>query len=110
LQNGLSEVEFSWARARAHPDQAAALAPSSAPLRQQHVGPVHEDAPDEWIDRVFAIMAACPQHLFQALTKRAERVRTIRLVTISSSSRCGPPRHGGYLTRWPAAAQYKDRY
>jgi protein gp37 len=70
----------------------------------------HEDAPDEWIDRVFAIMAACPQHLFQALTKRAERVRTIRLVTICSSSRGGPPRHGGYLTRWPAAAQYKDRY
>jgi protein gp37 len=35
----------------------------------------HEDCPDEWIDRVFAIMALCPQHTFQVLTKRAERMR-----------------------------------
>jgi protein gp37 len=35
----------------------------------------HEDAPDEWVDRVFAIMAACPRHAFQALTKRARRMR-----------------------------------
>jgi protein gp37 len=35
----------------------------------------HEDAPDEWIDRVFAVMALCPQHTFQVLTKRAERMR-----------------------------------
>src|SRR4051812_33731645 len=31
----------------------------------------HEDCPDEWIDRVFAVMALCPQHTFQVLTKRA---------------------------------------
>jgi protein gp37 len=35
----------------------------------------HEDCPDEWIDRVFAVMALCPQHTFQILTKRAERMR-----------------------------------
>jgi protein gp37 len=35
----------------------------------------HEDVPDEWIDRVFAVMALCPQHTFQVLTKRAERMR-----------------------------------
>lgn len=35
----------------------------------------HEDVPDEWIDRVFAVMALCPQHSFQVLTKRAERMR-----------------------------------
>lgn len=35
----------------------------------------HEDAPNEWIDKVFAIMALCPQHTFQVLTKRAERMR-----------------------------------
>lgn len=35
----------------------------------------HEDMPDEWIDRVFAIMALSPQHTFQVLTKRAERMR-----------------------------------
>jgi protein gp37 len=30
---------------------------------------------DEWIDRVFAVMALCPQHRFQVLTKRARRMR-----------------------------------
>lgn len=35
----------------------------------------HEDVPDEWIDKVFAVMALCPQHTFQVLTKRAERMR-----------------------------------
>lgn len=35
----------------------------------------HESVPDEWIDRVFAIMALSPQHIFIVLTKRAERMR-----------------------------------
>ena len=35
----------------------------------------HEDVPDEWIDRVFAVMAECPQHTFQVLTKRSARMR-----------------------------------
>ncbi len=35
----------------------------------------HEDVPDEWIDKVFAVMALCPQHTFQILTKRAKRMR-----------------------------------
>ncbi|WP_226782719.1 phage Gp37/Gp68 family protein [Oceaniglobus trochenteri] len=35
----------------------------------------HEDVPDDWIDRVFAVMAMCPQHTFQVLTKRADRMR-----------------------------------
>lgn len=30
---------------------------------------------DEMLDRVFAVMALCPQHTFQILTKRAERIR-----------------------------------
>jgi protein gp37 len=34
----------------------------------------HEDAPEQWIDAVFAVMSACPQHTFQALTKRADRM------------------------------------
>ena len=34
----------------------------------------HESVPDEWIDRVFAVMALCPQHTFQVLTKRAGRM------------------------------------
>lgn len=35
----------------------------------------HENLPDAAIDRVFAVMALCPQHTFQVLTKRAERMR-----------------------------------
>lgn len=35
----------------------------------------HESVPDAWIDRVFAVMALCPQHTFQILTKRAARMR-----------------------------------
>lgn len=35
----------------------------------------HESVPDEWIDKVFAVMALAPQHTFQVLTKRAKRMR-----------------------------------
>lgn len=35
----------------------------------------HKDVPDWFIDKVFAVMALCPQHMFQVLTKRAARVR-----------------------------------
>ena len=35
----------------------------------------HESVPDEWIDRVFAVMALAPQHTFQVLTKRSKRQR-----------------------------------
>ncbi len=34
----------------------------------------HEDVPDEFIDQVFAVMALCPQHTFQVLTKRPKRM------------------------------------
>ena len=35
----------------------------------------HEDVPFEFIDRVFAVMALTPQHTYQVLTKRPERMR-----------------------------------
>jgi protein gp37 len=35
----------------------------------------HEDIPDAFIDQVFAVMALCPQHKFQILTKRPERMK-----------------------------------
>jgi protein gp37 len=35
----------------------------------------HPDVPEEFIDQVFAVMALCPQHTFQVLTKRPERMR-----------------------------------
>jgi len=34
----------------------------------------HVNVKDEWIDRIFAVMALCPQHTFQVLTKRPERM------------------------------------
>ncbi|MDZ4393786.1 phage Gp37/Gp68 family protein [Cypionkella sp.] len=33
----------------------------------------HPSVPDEWIDKVFAVMALASQHTFQVLTKRPER-------------------------------------
>jgi protein gp37 len=35
----------------------------------------HDEIPDRFIDRVFATMALAPQHTFQVLTKRPERMR-----------------------------------
>lgn len=34
----------------------------------------HESVPFGFIDQVFAVMAMCPQHIFQILTKRTERM------------------------------------
>ena len=34
----------------------------------------HDAVPDEWIDRIFAVMALSPRHTFQVLTKRPERM------------------------------------
>lgn len=34
----------------------------------------HEEVPDEFIDRVFAVMASCQHHTFQLLTKRPDRM------------------------------------
>ena len=35
----------------------------------------HESIPDAWIDRVLAVMALAPQHVFQVLTKRPLRMQ-----------------------------------
>ena len=37
----------------------------------------HADVPDDFIARVFAVMAASPRHTFQVLTKRHARMRTL---------------------------------
>ena len=37
----------------------------------------HADVPDEFIARVFAVMAGAPQHTFQLLTKRHGRMRSL---------------------------------
>ncbi len=45
----------------------------------------HENMPDEWIDRIFAVMALAPQHTFQVLTKRPERM--LRYLEASTDNR-----------------------
>jgi protein gp37 len=53
-----------------------------------------ENVPDAWIDRVFAVMALAPQHTFQVLTKRAERMR--EYVTANRNHVNAPPNR-----QWP---------
>lgn len=40
-----------------------------------HGDTFHDAVPDEWIDRMFAVMALTPQHQHQVLTKRSTRMR-----------------------------------
>ncbi len=54
----------------------------------------HESVPFEWIDTVFAVMALCPQHTFQVLTKRPERMAEYlsdirRVVRIAAAASAG---------------------
>ena len=50
----------------------------------------HEDVPFEFIDRVFAVMALTPQHTYQLLTKRPERMREyVQSRAASSEARVG---------------------
>lgn len=56
----------------------------------------HEALPDEAIDRVFAVMALCPQHTFQILTKRPERAEEW-FQGINVRRRGFWCEHGGYL-------------
>lgn len=37
----------------------------------------HESVPPAFIQRIFEVMSACPQHTFQVLTKRSERLREL---------------------------------
>ena len=53
----------------------------------------HEAIPDEWIDRVFAVMALSPQHSFQVLTKRPQRMR--QYLTTADDARLGLPKGEG---------------
>ncbi|WP_138423692.1 DUF5131 family protein [Maritimibacter alexandrii] len=52
----------------------------------------HPAVPDEWIDRVFAVMALAPHHRFQVLTKRADRMQ--EYVSNLPNRQSGDP-------RWP---------
>ena len=51
----------------------------------------HENIPDKWIAWVFEVMYASPQHTFQVLTKRPERMREFL-------NRCGNADGRGWVT------------
>lgn len=43
----------------------------------------HEGVPDDYVDRVFAAMALAPQHTYQVLTKRPQRMRDYMLALVN---------------------------
>jgi len=69
----------------------------------------HEDVPDEFIDRVFAVMALTPHHTYLLLTKRPERMRTylaagqFRDVAVAAYMN---PHPGPVLWPWPLPNVY----
>ena len=73
----------------------------------------YEEVKDEWIDKHFATFALCPQHTFQILTKRPERMREY----VGNTPRNGETASGNVkdcLYRWsrhfPAFVAPKDHY
>ncbi|MDQ0349773.1 phage Gp37/Gp68 family protein [Ancylobacter vacuolatus] len=64
----------------------------------------HEDAPDAWIDQVFAVMAMAPQHTFMVLTKRSARMRAYVSEVRETWCSRGPPMPGAERIQEAAAA------
>jgi len=62
----------------------------------------HPGVPTEFIARTFAVMASCPQHTFQILTKRSARLRSL----LTDECRCGvghpPGTHFRSAMEWAA--------
>jgi protein gp37 len=74
----------------------------------------HENVTDEMLDKIFAVMALCPRHMFQVLTKRPQRMFEYMasfsrkdmvngaIWTQLGSSRGSKIEHGGSWRRpWP---------
>jgi protein gp37 len=59
----------------------------------------HENVPDEFISKVFEVMALCPQHTFQILTKRPERM--LNYFTCLSLVGTPEPLFEAAAGRWP---------
>lgn len=64
----------------------------------------HDAVPDEYIARVFAVMALAPQHTFQVLTKRPGRMRSLlnSIDFMTDVAECfQSPRRGAEQSPWP---------
>ena len=67
----------------------------------------HEAVPFEFIDRVFAVMALCPQHTFQVLTKRPERMAEyLAQVPVAHLQDTDDRSLGGF--RWEGGRQFPE--
>jgi len=68
----------------------------------------HPKVPFEFIDQVFAVMALCPQHAFQVLTKRPERMAEYLSRPYMPGYICDAAilRHGKYLH----SKEYKEHF
>jgi protein gp37 len=62
----------------------------------------HELVPDPYIRQVFDVMAQCPQHEFQVLSKRPERMRAVHRVWTE--------RHGILPNVWLGTSIENDRW
>ncbi|WAC26381.1 phage Gp37/Gp68 family protein [Ancylobacter sp. SL191] len=71
---------------------------------------LHEDVPDAWIDRVFAIMALSPQHTYQVLTKRSTRMREYFAETWQPALARSIQLGGGKTIDIPAEKRPSDRW
>jgi protein gp37 len=66
--------------------------------------PFHKDVPFDFIDQVFAVMALTPQHTYQVLTKRPERMA--EYLATRPANRVGPRRRrAGLGSRDPALSR-----
>lgn len=72
----------------------------------------HENVPDAWIDRVFAVCALTPQHTHMILTKRPERMRAYMRHKWSTQEMLTPLEEWQDCTYYRVliAAQKIDRY
>lgn len=61
----------------------------------------HDDVPFQFIDQVFAVMALCPQHTFQVLTKRPERMAEYMQRCCKDAIASWPTDAGGRIHRHP---------
>ena len=69
-----------------------------------------EGVPDEWLDKVFRVMARAPQHTFQVLTKRPKRMRDYltRFKPAATGHPEDPEGHRPYITRDGVAASSRE--
>jgi len=68
----------------------------------------HKDVPDEYVARVFAVMALAPQHTFQVLTKRPGRMRSF-VQDVCKCGRHGPMAHLRSSMMWAVSKANPDR-